>query len=194
MRIILTVVLICFFGLSACTQGYRTVSTDPAKNKRYFVKLKPKPAQDELEVKSPPQGYNKDGKKDGYVGFGEGEYGSITFYLQGEEMGAQCADGADWVITEVALSDEGDSEEKGTRFNMEQDDWLVEAFPGTVQSTGINYSATKDTGHTLVSVVDENDHPAAWGPKTAYYRITVTECDDESEVLVSDPGVGNRGK
>lgn len=194
MKSIIPLMLICLLGLSACTQGYRTLSLDPQKNKRFFVKLKPKPAQDELEIKSPPQGYNSSGKKDGYVGFGEEEYGTITFYLQGEEMGAQCSDGADWVITEVALSDEGDSNEKGTRFNMEQDDWLVEAFPGTAKSSGINYTATKDTGYTTIAVVDENDHPAAWGLKMAYYRITVTNCDDENDVLVSDPGVGNRGK
>jgi len=191
--LVITMVMISLVA-TACTTIYRTDLVIASKNKPYNVKLKPKPAENILKINSPAQGNGKTGKEDGYIGFGEGEYGTITFFLQGENDGTTCEDGADWVITQIALSDEGDeATQKGSNFNSSQEIWLTQAFPGTDPDTGYIYNETKETGSTIVSITDKNDHPISWGALMAYYKIIATNCDDDS-TLTADPGIGNRGK
>jgi hypothetical protein len=176
-----------------------------AKYKPFTVELKPPSGSDtELEVVSGPQGIDKSGKEKGWVGFDEGELGTITFDLRGEGGGAdaknQCHDSgpsAKWVITKIRLSDNGDEDtQKGLNFGNPQDEWLVHAFPGVDPATGVLYDVGKPEGTTSVAIFNMNDHPASWGVKIAYYEVTATKCSngDTDITAKTDPGVGNRGK
>jgi len=173
-----------------------------AKYKPFTVELKPPTGSDtELEVVSGPQGIDKSGKKKGWVGFGEGDLGTITFDLKGEGGGSdaknQCHDSgpsAHWVITKIKLSDNGDAaDQKGLNFDSPQAEWLVHAFPGVEEATGVIYDVDKSEGTTSVAIFNMNDHPASWGPKIAYYEVTASECSSV-KTAKTDPGVGNRGK
>ena len=195
MKTFVTLAIIIFLVGAACAPIYQ-ISTTTGNEEQFTVLLQPKSGDEELKVKSGPQGWGKGGKKDGYVGFDVGDYGTIIFAIKGEDPGNKCADedGAKWVITEIKLSDEGDaSTEKGNNFNAEQDEWLIQAFPGTAKSTGVRFSVNKDQGITSVVVINKNDHPKAWGLKTAYYEVTASECSGD-DTVTTDPGVGNRGK
>jgi hypothetical protein len=198
MKALITLSLIILLVATACVPGSRTENVVASKYRPYTVVLQPKntPGNQELEVKSGPQGYGKGGKKNGFVGFDSGEYGTITFTLKGEEAGDQCSPkgSANWVITRIAFSDSGNTTtEKGDNFNAEQDDWLVNAFPGVDKDTGVLYEEDKEDGISSVAIFDWNDHPAAWGVKTAYYEVTATECASGDEVK-TDPGIVNKGK
>ncbi len=196
MKTFITLTIILFLVGVGCVPGKRTNDFMAADNKLFTVLMQPKPAKGELQIKSIPQGYGKGGKKNGYVGFGEGEFGTITFALKGEETGDQCApDGsAEWVITKIAFSDDGDpATEKGNNFGKEQDDWLVNAFPGVAKSDGVLYDEKAADGSSSVPVIDLNDHPKAEGVKIAYYQVIATECENGMTVE-TDPGITNRGK
>ena len=178
-----------------------------AKYKPFTVELKPPTGSDtELEVVSNPQGIDKSGKEKGWVGFGEGDVGTITFDLRGEGGGSdaknQCHDSgpsAKWVITNIRLSDNGDvATQKGLNFGNPQHEWLVQAFPGVEEDTGVIYDVDKSKGTTSVAIFNMNDHPASWGVKIAYYEVTATKCSnggpDPDTTATTDPGVGNRGR
>ncbi|MEJ8567830.1 hypothetical protein [Elongatibacter sediminis] len=192
----LTIVIV---GLtSACAnQGIRPASA--AMQRSFAIELKPKPngANPELQVKSGPQGYGKGGKKDGYVGFDIDEAGSIIFHIKGEDIGDVCAGSgdADWVITQIALSDSGvESTEKGDNFDSGQDAWLQLAFPDVDLSDGIVFEADWDQASATVAIFDANAHE---GQKDVYYRVTATACEEvegKHATLSTDPMVRNRGK
>jgi hypothetical protein len=177
------------------------VNAFAAKYKPFTVELKtPSGSDTELEVVSGPQGIDKGGKKDGWVGFGEDDLGTITFDLKGEGGGStknQCHDSgpsANWVITKIRLSDNGDAAtQKGLNFDNPQAEWLVHAFPGVEEDTGVIYDVDKSEGTTSVAIFNMNDHPASLGPKIAYYEVTASKCSSD-KTATTDPGVGNRGK
>lgn len=172
-----------------------------AKYKPFTVELKPPSGSDtELEVVSGPQGIDNSGKENGWVGFGEGDLGTITFDLRGEGGSGtknQCHNSgpsAKWVITKIRLSDNGDTDtQKGLNFGNPQDEWLVHAFPGVEKDTGVIYDVKRLEGTTSVAIFNMNDHPASWGVKIAYYEVTASECSSD-KTATTDPGVGNRGR
>lgn len=169
-----------------------------AKLRNYTVELKPKVGgkKNELQVKTKAQGYGKNDRKDGYVGFGEDESGFIILSLKGETPGDRCPDAsnggdADWVITRVRLSASGDPEtEKGEDFGDSQPEWLDDAFPDVDLDNGVVYAADRKDASTTVVVDNDNDQR---GEQDIWYEVTAEPCG-EGEPAVTDPMVRNKGK
>lgn len=188
--------LVSIVMVAGCTKmsSTNTVLTVSGKT-QYGVVLQPTGSK--LKVISKPKGWNKAGKKDGYVGFAKGESGIITFGIKNSEVGDSCPaydGGASWVITKMELSGTGDSAtEKGDNFGGDQtaQGWLQQAFPDVDLSDGVIFeAATLEEGRTSVSIIDANNQI---GRTFAYYQVTATKCSDGTTVQI-DPGVGNGGR
>lgn len=199
----------CSLFLIAILGGCAAQGTSPpmapfAKNHaavQYGVVLNP--TGSDLKVKSKPKGWNKNGKKDGYVGFAEGESGLVTFGIKGEDVDDKCpfnTEGeAKWVITKIELSATGNPEtEKGDNFGGDQSEypWLKEAFPGVDLSNGRVFppegfpEVDKYGGRSTVAIFSANQQE---GETFAYYQVTATRCSTGAS-LKTDPGIGNGGR
>lgn len=196
MKIKLFMVILLIAGLSACARNPEAVSNSVIKSSKNFgVSLEPKPAQNTVKVKSKAQGWNKAGKKDGYVGYAQDESGWTFFVVKNGIIGDSCPS-ADWVITRLRLSATGDpATEKGSDFGKSQTTypWLKEDFPNVDLSNGELFNKSKDQGVTFLPVFNANGHPAAKGDKFIYYEITLTRCSDGLK-LKTDPGWNNGGR
>jgi hypothetical protein len=178
--------------LFSCTPIDVEISNSNAKNFGVTVEAKPNPAPGRVKVLSKAQGWQKNNKKDGYIGYGQGESGYTAFSVKNEDMADNCAGSATWVITQLELATEGDpDEEKGSNFGQEQPAWLAEAFPDVDLSNGELFSeADKADGKTFLLVHNAN---AQQGFRLIYYRLTLTRCSDDLQ-LQSDPAWGNGGR
>ena len=198
MKIKLFMVVLLMVGLSACAHTPSVISDSVINSfKNYGVSLEPKPAQNTVKVKSKAQGWNKAGKKDGYVGYAHDESGWTFFGVKNEDWGDSCSGDADWVITMLRLSATGDPvTEKGTNFGHSQAayPWLIQDFPNVDLSNGELFNENKDQGVTFLPVFNANGHLAADGEKFIYYEVTLSECGEDGDVLTSDPGWGNGGR
>jgi hypothetical protein len=202
MKIKLFLVGLLMAGLSACGPKQEVVSNGVViALKNFGVSLEPKPAQNTVKVKSKAQGWNKGGKKNGYVGFNTDETGWTFFVVKQEDLGDFCEkeDGsgtAEWVITKLLVSATGDpATEKGTNFGSSQAayPWLQEDFPTVDLSNGELLDKSKDQGVTFLPVFNANGHPAADGVRFIYYQLTLTRCSD-GLALTTDPGWSNGGR
>ena len=167
--------------------------------KNFGVSLQPQPTAGKVKVRSKAQGWNRAGKKDGYVGYAQGEQGQTFFAIKNEDLGNFCEqeDGtgdAKWVITGFHLSATGDSsEEKGSNFGGDQKayPWLKEAFPTVDLDNGALFpNVSKDQGVTFLPVFNANGQ---LGYEFIYYQVTLTRCSD-GFTLKTDPGWGNGGR
>lgn len=186
-------IVIVLMGTAIAAGCAQQSATTVGQGKNFGVSLEPKvqPNKEWVKVLSKPQGYQKAGKKDGYVGYAPGESGVTLFSVKKEDLGDSCAGTADWVITRLDLASQGDpDEEKGSNFGMAQDDWLEEAFPNVQLDDGELYAATKEEGQTFVLVENAN---AQEGFRMIYYRVTLTRCSD-GKTLETDPAWGNGGR
>jgi hypothetical protein len=200
MKIKFTALLLIALILSGCktmTEMEGSILTTSVAKTQYGVVLKANSSG--LKIESKAKGWKKDGKKNGYVGFDEGESGLITFAIKNEDIDDRCkppAGGglADWVITLVELSATGDvSTEKGTNFGGDQKEypWLKEAFPDVTLEDGVIFKAkTLAEGRTSLTLFSANQQI---GETFTFYRITATRCST-GETVRTDPGVGNGGK
>ena len=153
-----------------------------------------------LEILSEPQGWLSDPtdcddpdnpnypcKKNGYVGFAPKKDGIIVLALK--ESFSTCATGADWVITKIELSKNGNpNTQKGHNFGSNQRGWLTTAFP-QADDKGVVHDVSKDNGTASFVVGNQNNNR---GRQWAYYQVTATKCSDGSEVM-TDPGWQNGG-
>lgn len=143
-----------------------------------------------LDILSGPQGWESSAadKEPGYVGFAPDRYGIIVLSLN--ESFSSCATGADWVITKIELSKNGNpGTQKGINFGSNQKGWLTTAFP-QANDDGIVLDVSKDTGTTSFVVGNQNNNR---GRQWAYYQVTATKCADGSEIM-TDPGWQNGGR
>jgi hypothetical protein len=143
-----------------------------------------------LTILSEPQGWeaNLSGKEPGYVGFAPKRYGITVLSLN--ETFSTCATGADWVITKIELSKNGDPiAQKGKNFGNNQKGWLTTAFP-QANDNGIVLDVSKDNGTTSFVVGNQNNNR---GRQWAYYQVTATNCADGQEIM-TDPGWQNGGR
>ncbi|MDZ4731540.1 MAG: hypothetical protein SH820_16545 [Xanthomonadales bacterium] len=195
------VLIVVGCSVAACAPQ-QMMQTNTMKLNNYWVTLDPKPSPPpgELKIMKGPQGWEKDGKKDGYVGFAQGDSGAIVFALKKETSDNTCAnaglDGdAKWVITKVQLSTASDSSqtpssEKGD-FSKAPDAWLKEAFPDVNISTGQIFPPVGGgVGSTTVIINNANNQE---GYKFIYYQITASPCMGGQPVM-TDPGFGNGGR
>ena len=193
MKIKLFMVILLMAGLSACAHNPFVVNTTNVKLfKNYGVSLQPQPDAGKIKVKSKAQGWNKAGKKDGYVGYAIGDQGLTFFVVKKEDLGDSCSGDATWVITQLLLSATGDSsEEKGDDFGEPQPQWLQEAFPNVDLADGSLFKTNhKNEGVTFLPVFNANHQ---LGYKFIYYELTLTRCSD-GLTLKTDPGWGNGGR
>lgn len=192
----LIVLIITLFVLAACAP--QTEAPAKGKVKNFGISLEAKPNQDEVKILSKPQGAGKAGKKDGYLGYAQGESGSVLFTIKKEDLSDNCAGTAEWVITQVALTAYGDpGSEKGddTTWGTPQPDWLKLAFPGMNQQTGYVLDV-QDKANAQTFAIVKNDN-AQEGEKLVFYRVTLTPCDDQGgtlEPLTTDPAIRNGGR
>ncbi|HET6564590.1 MAG TPA: hypothetical protein VFG52_04185 [Xanthomonadales bacterium] len=148
-----------------------------------------------LEIDSPPQGDDTENKKNGWVGFARGKYGTITFALPGYREKPNCTDdpetSAEWVITEVVLSKFGNkNDQKGRNFGEKQTGWITHSFP-TLSEDGYLVNEGISTARASAVLIDVNNNS---GREMAFYQIEVRRCDGTGTPLRSDPGVGNGGR
>lgn len=192
----LIVALIATVALSACATQQGSMLTKQGfvstKAKNFGVTLDAKPQQQTVKVTSKAQGWNKSGKKDGYVGYARGESGLTLFMVKGEDVADRCSGSAAWVITRLRLASEGDpGEQKGSNFGSPQPAWLAEAFPGVDLGDGDLFNTDRDGGQTFLPVFNANQQE---GEKTIYYEVTLTPCDENIPSFTTDPAWGNGGK
>ena len=143
-----------------------------------------------LVIRTGPQGWeaNVPGKMPGYVGFAPNSNGIIVLALT--EDFPTCEDGADWVLTKIELSKNGNPvTQKGHNFGANQKGWLTTAFP-QADEKGVVLDVGKDNGTTSFVVGNQNNNR---GRQWAYYRVTATNCSDGSEIM-TDPGWQNGGR
>ena len=201
MKIKLFMVVLLMVGLSACGQKPMTSNaTDIKLSKNFGVTLFPRPHKHEptVEIKTKAQGWgkdDKDGRKNGYVGYKQGEFGITFFIVRNEDVGDSCRNEgghAKWVITQLLISATGDEvTEKGTDFGKPQPEWLEEAFPNVDVTDGSLFTADEEhPGVTCLSVINANQQA---GYKFIYYEVTLTRCSD-GLALTTDPGWGNGGR
>lgn len=142
------------------------------------------------------------GARKGCLRFEKDSIGQITFSLMGQPGSNKCSDaGTKYVITEVELSHVGylvatntgnQISDKGL-FDQPVPAWLQAAFPG-VDVNGVAYSATKEAASSQARIINlnNNDNASGTNAKDVWYRITVTNCSDDSK-LRSDPRIENEG-
>ena len=151
----------------------------------------------ELQITSPPQGWGMGdpGNANGYVGFQELERGTIRLTLEVPPSKATCDDYPDpqkpnaWFISKVELSDDGDeATQKGSGFGTIQPGWLWHDFPEANQYGLINPGGER----TALTILNMNNFTG--NERWIFYRVTVTNCDDQTKTLTTDPGWKNGGK
>lgn len=143
---------------------------------------------------------------DGCMDFDVNTVGVITLKLTGSPHRLACApEGApnpqqyaSKVITKIELTStpmEGDTTSSKGDFSGGLEDWLKQyAFLQVNQTTGVLYEVPKEQGLARLTLVNLNSHPSEeGGSKSFWYRITVTDCDDESKTWVTDPRGDNKG-
>lgn len=196
---VLAMAIVALLVAGCATYSMRPASVPTTRN--FVVQLQPKvnASKNDLQIKTKPQGVGKNGRKDGYVGFGEDESGFIVLTLKGEEPGDRCPGAADpgtanWVISRVDLSASGDPDtEKGDAFGESQPDWLALAFPDVDLDDGSVFAADPGEEGTTTVVLDDNNGQE--GERFIYYRVTAQKCGGApGDVAVTDPMVRNTGK
>jgi hypothetical protein len=194
-RIILVLAAALF--LTACQTPAPLSSQNTMNLKNYGVSLKI--VGTKLKASSKPQGWNKANRKNGYVGYGQGESGWTFFHMKNEDSGNTCASAgaggdAEWVITGLFVSafpEDMSADEKGEKFGGSQPAWIQEAFPQVNLADGSLFAVDdKKDGVTALAVPNANGQA---GYKFIYYSITVEECEGDGK-LTLDPGWGNGGR
>lgn len=164
--------------------------------KPFEVRFEAKPSQGEVKVLTKAQGYKARGRRYGYVGYAPGESGLTFFAVKNKRKALTCEGGADWVITHVQLTTEGDpDEQKGTGFGSEPPDWLPLAFPEVDPDNGDLFGPVDASDGTAYLPV--NNANAQEGFQMIYYQVTLSPCDDAGGTLSpisTDPAWGNGGK
>ena len=186
---VMTVTIFC----AACAGPRMEIDLLSSDFENYQVVLEPDVELKLLKVITPAQGWEKDGKNAGWVGFARGKNGTITFTLNALPVKPVCtadaANSAEWVISKVELSKNGNPQsQKGSNFGTNQKGWIEDAFPQMNPDNGVIKGG--GTGTIAVVVQDLNNHR---GGQTGYYQVTAKRCSDGLE-LVTDPGFGNGGR
>lgn len=191
-RLLIAIVLVLTLG--ACS-SQQVVNQAMSTNVNYGVRLdpKPNPAPGRVNILSKAQGDKKSGKKNGYVGYAQGEQGITVFFIKNEDPADSCGNGANWEITQLRLASQGDpTTEKGSNFGAKQPAWLALAFPGVNLAGGVLFPQTAgQPGVTFLPVFNANQTDK---PVDVYYELTLKSCTSPFTTITTDPMWGNGGK
>jgi hypothetical protein len=189
--LVMIIALLC----AACASPPREINILSSNFENYTVILRPNPKAQSpvLEIVSPAQGFESDGKKNGWVGFSRGKNGTILFTLDALPSKPLCTDdpanSAEWVISKVELTKNGNPQtEKGNIFGTPETGWIESAFPQMNSSNGVIEDPAIGSIAVVVQNLNNNN-----GAMTAYYQITARRCSDGYE-LKTDPGLRNGGR
>ena len=133
----------------------------------------------------------------GCVRFEKDTFGVIAFSLRADS-GAnkeKCGDsGVQWVITKVeaTVTADGSDDNKGGGWNAALPLWVTSSFYPIKDSTdGLLYEETDvNEARTKVAFINLNKNVET---KVLWYRVTATNCADDSISKSSDPRVENDG-
>ena len=188
--------------VAACTPPGVIKPDDVKAQKIYAVTVVPKKNQQvwRLEIVSKAQGWKKANKKNGYVGFDVDEAGWTFFHVKNEDLAARCtdeSDSADWVITGLRVSVDGDEATLKGDFGGTQPAGLARSFPGVNLVNGQLVDIPVNNAVPFLAVYNANGQNArADGePRLIYYEVEVSPCHDQvDEPLTTDPAWGNGGR
>jgi hypothetical protein len=184
--------------LVAC-QPARVVSSTPHRNLDDFtVDLRAYAGATKIDVTSPAQGCIGAGATEkGCVHFAQAKQGAIWLLLNHNQKRKTCQSmpPADWVITKVELSAFDTGTGKGVFGGSQaQPQWLVDAFPGVEEATGVLYTESDlSKASQKALIINLNNHTDGV-PKTAYYQVTASACAGSSPPIMTDPSIENTGK
>jgi len=136
---------------------------------------------------------------DGCMLFPVDTSGQITFTLLGPQKNTICNDlrntSARRVITSIVLStDQDKTKPHAGKYGHPVDPWLKQyAFASVTKSNGEIYKADVSDGRTSVTLTNDNKHPTTDGPKSFWYQVTVTDCNDSTKHWTFDPRGDNEG-
>ena len=188
--------------LASCTHS-NIIKPDVVKaQKIYAVTLEPKKIQQvwQLKVNSKAQGWQKGSKGNGYVGFEQGESGWTFFHLKNEDLDAGCTtggDSAEWVITGLNISTDGNPTTLKGTFGGNQPSGLLKSFPGVNLANGQLVKRALNDARPFLAVYNANgQNPREDGePRLVYYEVEVSPCMGQvDQALKTDPAWGNGGR
>lgn len=195
MKFLISCVLFLAILLSGCRTAPADLDMSTTDFESYTVVLVPNLQTNQLDVMTDPQGWDKDDKQKGWVGFARGKYGSVNFVLNELPSKSVCTDtpstSADFVITKLELTKNGNPQtQKGKNFGTNQTGWIENAFSQMNPADGVVIDVDKSKGSTSYVLENKNNDRSQ---RKAYYQITVTRCSDDLS-LMTDPGIGNGGR
>lgn len=193
MKVLTTCLLLSF--LLGCTATSAQVDETDPDFESYSVELQANLAENRLDILTPAAGWGKAGKKNGWVGFARGKFGTVTFSMKEESAHTTCTidpdTSADWVLTKIELTKNGHPPtQKGHDFGTRQKGWIERAFPQMDPSDGSVLDVDKSKA-SISFVLDDLNNDR--NPRYPYYQITATRCSDGLS-LMTDPGLGNGGR
>lgn len=138
----------------------------------------------------------------GCLRFERNTKGYMRFYIAGEKLSRNCDTGARRFISDIELAsspatsqDNSTANSKGD-FTGGVDPWLAQAFKSIDRNTGVIYQAEPENEFRWPQVIVENknNHEATDGVMRFWYKVTVTDCDDNERTWITDPRGDNEGK
>lgn len=141
----------------------------------------------------------------GCMNFDVDTVGVISFRVRGNPNGLTCTNPAapskvaKQVITKIEVTDKPLSGGSGTSAKGDfsgglADTWLKKfAFPQVIQGTGVLYDVSVNDGLARMALVNLNSHPDQSGSKPFWYKVTVTDCANQTKTWKTDPRADNQG-
>jgi len=140
----------------------------------------------------------------GCMNFDTDTVGVISFRVAGNPNGLTCKNPtaptkvAKRVITKIELTDKplggSGTSDKGDFNGGLAGTWLKKfAFPQVIQGTGVLYDVSFNDGLARMTLVNLNSHPGQSGSKPFWYKVTVTDCADQTKTWETDPRGDNKG-
>ena len=156
----------------------------------------------EVKVTSKAQGWLKEQwsnseKGKGYVGFRVDEAGWVFFHVKNEDVtagGGPDTDPADWVITGLKLSLNGDTGTFKGSFGGTQDPALKAMFPDVKLDGGVIPVTGEPRPFLALRNLNGVSAKPGDAPYYVYYQVELTSCQDSKLKIETDPVIANGGR
>jgi hypothetical protein len=179
--------------LISCAQNEPLTIQRSGNLENYTVVLTANRGSTELKIRNGPKRCNNG--KEGCMDFNTNKLGTVNFRFYGRQRERDCNTRrkADWVITNVQLSELGDPATDKGDFPNVPPQWLIDAFPDIDTTNGVIYASDYKQAERTVTFINLNNNDLA-DPKDIYYQVTATSCRDSSKTITIDPKIRNLGK